>query len=156
MSEMVATVEKKALSSALFAVPEQEMSKEKILSVRVPEEFFTALETQAQEWNLSNSQALRKILSFYFLPVAYELEWKEKKIEELKQFLEEKKRGETSQKFSSYGEFISQVSEYVQFLKRTRERVSVILEFLERNIGKVENILNEFEKNIEQVAKELE
>ena len=53
-----------------------ETRRSKVLSLRVEESLFKALEEQAQEWNLSISEALRKLITFYFLPLALEIEWR--------------------------------------------------------------------------------
>ena len=50
--------------------------RNKILSLRVEESLFKALEEQAEEWNLNISEALRKLITFYFLPLALEHEWR--------------------------------------------------------------------------------
>lgn len=50
--------------------------RSKVVSLRMDESMLQALEFQAQEWNLNISETVRKILNFYFLPIALELEWK--------------------------------------------------------------------------------
>lgn len=55
--------------------PEERRSK--VLSLRVEESLFKALEDQAEEWNLNISEALRKLITFYFLPLALEQKWRE-------------------------------------------------------------------------------
>lgn len=54
----------------------------RILSLRVSERMEQLLEEQAQEWNMSISDTLRRILNFYFLPPLLMEAW-ENKVEEL-------------------------------------------------------------------------
>lgn len=54
-----------------------ETKRSKVLSLRVEESLFKALEEQAEEWNLNISEAMRKLITFYFLPLALELKWRE-------------------------------------------------------------------------------
>lgn len=54
-----------------------ETRRSKVLSLRVEESLFKALEEQAEEWNLNISEAMRKLITFYFLPLALELKWRE-------------------------------------------------------------------------------
>lgn len=51
--------------------------REKFLSVRLEQALYKALEEQAKEWNLNISEVVRKVLTFYFLPIALEMEWRE-------------------------------------------------------------------------------
>lgn len=44
-------------------------AKEKVISLRVSGKMEEALEAQAQEWTMSLSDAVRRIISFYFLPI---------------------------------------------------------------------------------------
>jgi len=139
----------------------QELGKEKIISVRIPEYFYNALELQASAWGLSMSQTFRKILGFYFMPAALELELKESKAGELTELLKQIREGKGDQKFKLYKIFINNISEYIQFLKDTTKTAKYSIEYLERNAAIVENILsvfelslNEFENKANDILKE--
>ena len=59
--------------NALYS--EQELKKDSQVSVRLESGLFEALETQTEVWGFKSiSQTVRAILTFYFLPVVYELE----------------------------------------------------------------------------------
>lgn len=53
-----------------------EKRRNKVLSIRLEEALFKAISEQAEEWNLNISETVRKVLTFYFLPVALELKWR--------------------------------------------------------------------------------
>jgi len=105
--------------------PEERRSK--VLSLRVEESLFKALEEQAQEWNLNISEALRKLITFYFLPLALEIEWRkvlpgaelEKKeylelvqLDLLKELYHDFKKGSYSMKYLlNEAEYIQEITE---------------------------------------------
>ena len=64
----------------------------RVISLRVSERMEQLLEEQAQQWSMSNSDTLRSILNFYFLPPLLLEAW-ENKVEELIE-LDTKQRGE--------------------------------------------------------------
>ena len=64
----------------------------KVISLRVSGRMEQLLQEQAQQWSMSNSDTLRSILNFYFLPPLLLEAW-ENKVEELIE-LDTKQRGE--------------------------------------------------------------
>ena len=103
--------------NALYS--EQELKKDSQVSVRLESGLFEALETQTQVWGFKNiSQTVRAILTFYFLPVVYELELKNRSISEHKQFLQEKQEEGFSLDQSNANYFTFQVVEYLKFLEQ--------------------------------------
>jgi len=86
--------------------------RSRVVSLRMEESMLQALEFQAQEWNLNISETVRKILNFYFLPTALELEWKKLHEEQKKEM-----------------EFV-QLLEVFEFLYDDFKRGSVALKFL--------------------------
>ena len=51
-----------------------ELKKSKVITLRVEEPLFKAIEAQAELWNVKPAETIRRVLRFYFLPVALELE----------------------------------------------------------------------------------
>ncbi len=115
------------LIQIMLATEFPEERRSKVLSLRVEESLFKALEEQAQEWNLSISEALRKLITFYFLPLALEIEWRkvlpgaelEKKeylelvqLDLLKELYHDFKKGSYSMKYLlNEAEYIQEVTE---------------------------------------------
>ena len=51
-----------------------ELKKSKVITLRVEEPLFKAIEVQAELWNEKPAETMRKFLRFYFLPVELETE----------------------------------------------------------------------------------
>ena len=51
-----------------------ELKKSKVITLRVEEPLFKAIEAQAELWNVKPAEAIRRVLRFYFLPVALEMQ----------------------------------------------------------------------------------
>ena len=51
-----------------------ELKKSKVITLRVEEPLFKAIEVQAELWNVKPAETIRKVLRFYFLPVELEME----------------------------------------------------------------------------------
>jgi len=141
--------------NALYS--EQELKKDSQVSVRLESGLFEALETQTQVWGFKNiSQTVRAILTFYFLPVVYELELKNRSISEHKQFLQEKQEEGFSLEQARANYFTFQVLEYLEFLEQAKVMARHSLQFMESTSDKMNGILKETVNKIEQAMKELE
>lgn len=141
--------------NALYS--EQELKKDSQVSVRLESGLFEALETQTQVWGFKNiSQTVRAILTFYFLPVVYELELKNRSISEHKQFLQEKQEEGFSLEQARANYFTFQVLEYLEFLEQAEVMARHSLQFMESTSDKMNGILKETVNKIEQAMKELE
>jgi len=141
--------------NALYS--EQELKKDSQVSVRLESGLFEALETQTQVWGFKNiSQTVRAVLTFYFLPVVYELELKNRSISEHKQFLQEKQEEGFSLEQARANYFTFQVLEYLEFLEQAKVMARHSLQFMESTSDKMNGILKETVNKIEQAMKELE
>jgi hypothetical protein len=111
---------KSRASAAEAEVMSTELKKSKVITLRVEEPLFKAIEAQAELWNVKPAETIRRVLRFYFLPVALELEL----------------RGE-SEKFWK-GEFTPEaVGEYMVFLLETTEKIRSSALFLSREAVKL-------------------
>lgn len=141
--------------NALYS--EQELKKDSQVSVRLESGLFEALETQTQVWGFRNiSQTVRAILTFYFLPVVYELELKNRSISEHKEFLKQKLEEGFSLEQARANYFTFQVVEYLEFLEQAKVMAGHSLKFMESTSDKMNGILKETVNKIEQAMKELE
>ena len=141
--------------NALYS--EQELKKDSQVSVRLESGLFEALETQTEVWGFKSiSQTVRAILTFYFLPVVYELELKNRSISEHKQFLQEKQEEGFSLEQARANYFTFQVLEYLEFLEQAKVMARHSLQFMESTSDKMNGILKETVNKIEQAMKELE
>ena len=150
--------EKETVIPALNAIySEQELNKDSQVSVRMERGLYQALETQTEIWNFKNvSQTVRAILTFYFLPVMYEYQWKSKKVSDFKRFIELKQRDGYSLEQAKANYFLFQTVEYLEFLEQAKVMSSHSLRFMERATEKMNSILQETESKIEQAIKEIE
>ena len=62
------------VSAAEAEVMSTELEKSKVITLRVEEPLFRAIEAQAELWKVKPAETTRRILRFYFLPVALEME----------------------------------------------------------------------------------
>ena len=62
------------VSAAEAEVMSTELKKSKVITLRVEEPLFRAIEAQAELWKVKPAETIRRVLRFYFLPVALELE----------------------------------------------------------------------------------
>jgi len=150
--------EKETVIPALNAIySEQELNKDSQVSVRMERGLYQALETQTEIWNFKNvSQTVRAILTFYFLPVMYEYQWKSKKVSDFKRFIELKQRDGYSLEQAKANYFLFQTVEYLEFLEQAMVMSNHSLRFMERATEKMNSILQETESKIEQAIKEIE
>ena len=65
---------KSRASAAEAEAMSTELKKSKVITLRVEEPLFKAIEAQAELWNVKPAETIRRVLRFYFLPVALELE----------------------------------------------------------------------------------
>ena len=62
------------VSAAEAEVMSTELKKSKVITLRVEEPLFKVIEAQAELWKVKPAETIRRVLRFYFLPVALELE----------------------------------------------------------------------------------
>jgi len=62
------------VSAAEAEVMSTELKKSKAVSVRMEEPLFRAIEAQAKVWNEKPAETIRRVLWFYFLPAALEMQ----------------------------------------------------------------------------------
>jgi len=133
------------------------ISKDKVLAFRVEPALFSLLESLTEKWNTSGTSAtVRNILSMYFLPVVYELEWKNLKPEQLQEFLTKQNEEGSSVKASRFNVFMLEVAEYISFLKEAEEKGSESLEYIKGILNKLEGIVQETENKFSKVLFENE
>ena len=65
---------KSRASAAEAEVMSTELKKSKVITLRVEEPLFKAIEAQAELWNVKPAETIRRVLRFYFLPVALEMQ----------------------------------------------------------------------------------
>lgn len=141
--------------NALYS--EQELNKDSQVSVRIERGLYQALEAQTEVWHFKNvSQTVRAILTFYFLPVAYEYELKNKSVSDFKNFIEEKRREGFSIEQTRANYFVYQVAEYMQFLEQARVMGKHSIDFMDKTSTKLNKIMAEVEGKLEQAIKEIE
>jgi len=141
--------------NALYS--EQELSKDSQISVRLESGLYKALETQTEVWNFKNvSQTVRAILTFYFLPVAYEFELKNRKVSDFKRFILEKQKEGFSLEQAKENYFLFQTVEYLEFLEQAKVMSNHSLKFMEQATERMSAILKETQSKIEQALKEIE
>ena len=154
-----------AIEEILNLVPEEEhrysstdtVSKEKVVAFRTEPALQNLLEALTEKWNTAGvSETVRVILSMYFLPVVYELEWKNLKPEQFQSFLNEQKEQGFSHNLARFNKFMLEVSEYLTFLNEAQERSTESIEYITRTKNKLEGILQEVEKNLQKVLVENE
>ena len=65
---------KSRASAAEAEAMSTELKKSKVITLRVEEPLFKAIEAQAELWNVKPAETIRRVLRFYFLPVALEMQ----------------------------------------------------------------------------------
>jgi len=141
----------------LFPSTDMLANKEKVLSLRISENLYSALEAQSATWNNKNiSETVRSILSMYFLPVIYELEWKEKKPEQLSEMLSEQREKGYSIGLSRFYRFIYELTEYYEFLSKAEENGSLSMSRVQELKEKVESIIQEMSRKLNYAEAENE
>ena len=98
--------------------------KSRAVSVRMEEPLFRAIEAQAELWKVKPAETMRRVLRFYFLPVALEMELRGK-----------------SEKFWK-GELTPEaVREYLIFTLEATEKLSSSALFLKSEASKLSEAL---------------
>ena len=115
---------KSRASAAEAEVMSTELKKSKVITLRVEEPLFKAIEAQAELWNVKPAETIRRVLRFYFLPVALEMQL----------------RGE-SEKFWK-GEFTPEaLSEYMVFTLEATGKLSSSALFLKGEASRLSEAL---------------
>ena len=131
--------------------------KEFVLSVRLDKGLGRALEEQAKVWGMKNtSTAVRTILSFYFLPAVYQLEWKGKQVKDFKNALLQQKREGISSEQMKVNYFLKALFEYMNFLEQTKQASTDTLKFAQATEEELNNAIIELKEKIQQALSELE
>lgn len=129
--------------------------KEFVLSVRLDKGLVKALEEQSKVWGSKNlSGTVRNILSFYFLPLVYQLEWKDKQAEEFKKALHQQ-QGLSSEKLK-LNYFLKALFEYMNFLEQTKQASTETLKFAQVAEEQLNKTIVEMQGKIQQALKEME
>lgn len=131
--------------------------KEFVLSVRLDKGLGRVLEEQAKVWGMKNtSTAVRTILSFYFLPAVYQLEWKGKQVKDFKNALLQQKREGISSEQMKVNYFLKALFEYMNFLEQTKQASTDTLKFAQATEEELNNAIIELKEKIQQALSELE
>ena len=131
------------VSAAEAEVMSTELKKSKVITLRVEEPLFKAIEAQAKLWNFKPAEAMRIILRFYFLPVELEMELRGKSEKFWKGELTPKAVGE-------YTVFLFEALEKARgssfFLKNEALKLNDALE------GRINEILEEEREVVDKLA----
>ena len=131
--------------------------KEFVLSVRLDKGLGRALEEQAKVWGMkSTSTAVRTILSFYFLPAVYQLEWKGKQVQDFKKALLQQKREGISSEQMKVNYFLKALFEYMNFLEQTKQASTDTLKFAQATEEELNTAIKEMREKIQQALSEME
>lgn len=129
-----------------------EKDKEFVLSVRLDKGLVKALEAQSGVWGSKNlSSTVRNILSFYFLPEVYKLEWKNRDFEKLMQGSEE-----YSTDRIRANHFLKALVEYMSFLEQTKQANSETLSFVEETQKNLNAIIDEMTGKMQKAIQGME
>jgi len=123
--------------------------KETVLSVRLDKGLLKALETQSRVWGTKNmSSTVRPILSFYFLPVVYQLEWKDKQAKDFKKALHQ--QNELSSEKLRMNYFLKALFEYMNFLEKTKQASKETLLFEEKTEEELNTVIIEMQSKFRE------
>lgn len=130
-------------------------NKEKILSLRISENLYNALEAQTANWNgKSISETVRTILNMYFLPMVYALEWKDRKPEQLAELVSEQQESGYSLGLSRFYRFVYELTEYYEFLSEAEENSSLSLKRVQDLKETVEKLVQEMSRKLKYAEEE--
>ena len=73
MNEIEKLVKESRAPKEFAEAMKTEEKKSRAVSLRIEEPLFRAIEAQAELWNVKPAETIRRVLRFYFLPVALEL-----------------------------------------------------------------------------------
>lgn len=131
---------KSRASAAEAEVMSTGLEKSKVITLRVEEPLFKAIEAQAELWNVKPAETIRRVLRFYFLPVALEMQLKDKS----EKFWKGELTPETLREYLTFTlEAAGKLSSSALFLKGEASRLSEALE------GKLSEALEEERKGAE-------
>ncbi len=74
MSELEKLVRENRAPKELAEAVKTGEKKSRAVSLRIEEPLFRAIEAQAELWNVKPAETIRRVLRFYFLPVALEMQ----------------------------------------------------------------------------------
>ena len=74
MNEIEKLVKESRAPKEFAEAMKTEEKKSRAVSLRIEEPLFRAIEAQAELWNVKPAEAIRRVLRFYFLPVALEMQ----------------------------------------------------------------------------------
>ncbi len=132
-------------------------NKEKVLSLRISENLYNALEAQSSNWKVKSiSETVRTILSMYFLPVIYALEWKDRKPEQLAELVSEQRESGYSLELSRFYRFLYELTEYYEFLSEAEENSSLSLKRVQELKDNVESMVQEMSRKLKYAGEEKE
>jgi len=130
----------------------EELDKESQVSVRIDSDLRNALEVQTQAWKYKNiSQTVRTILSFYFLPAVYKLEWKGKDFTKL---MQGKEKYSSDRIRANY--FLKSLVEYMALLEQTKQASREVLSFAEGTEKQLNAIIEEMAGKMQKAIQEVE
>lgn len=128
--------------------------KEYVLSVRLDSGLGKALEQQTKTWKVKSvSDTVRTILSFYFLPAVYQLEWKEKDFSKL---LSHNKVNSPSYEVTRANYFLKALVEYMSFLEQAKQTSNETVAFLTESEKQLNAIIEEMAGRMKQAINEME
>ena len=126
MNEIEKLVKESRAPKEFAEAMKTEEKKSRAVSLRIEEPLFRAIEAQAELWNVKPAETIRRVLRFYFLPVALELEL----------------RGE-SEKFWK-GELTPEaLREYMIFTLEATGKLSSSALFLKGEASRLRELMNE-------------
>ena len=140
MSELEKLVRENRAPKELAEAVKTGEKKSRAVSVRMEEPLFRAIEAQAKVWNVKPAETIRRVLWFYFLPAALEMQL----------------RGE-SEKFWK-GELTPEAAgEYMVFTLEAVEKLSSSALFLKGEASRLSEALEgKLSEAVEMVRKALE
>ena len=136
------------LNAVLF-----EGRKDKVISLRIPEGLYAGLESAGRLWfnDSKVSEVARIILSFYFLPVMYELEVESMKEVMKKSSSEIARKNKMSVAQYRANMFSYNLVDYLEFLEKAHISSTNSLQFIESRREKVEELIKNMTEELEKV-----
>lgn len=151
------TIQQKWQEGANSLLGELGQDKEFILSVRVDKGLARALEEQTKAWGLKNmSGTVRNILTFYFLPKIYRLEYEGKQVQYFKKALVQQKKEGISSEQMKINYFLKALFDYMTFIEQTKQASSETLRFAQETEKELNIAIMDMREKIQQALKEME
>ncbi len=154
MDIVLSNKEMKAISKQALAelLDEIEKEKESQVSVRIDTGLRKLLDAKTKAFGFKNtSQTVRAILSLYFLPEVYKLEWKGTDFHKL---MQEEKKYTTGRIRANY--FLKSLVEYMSLLEQAKQSSTEVLSFIEGTEKEVNAIIDEMAGKMKNVIQEME